>query len=83
MTGGVFLSRKKEYKRPDEATLLRIMEDNRERLAETVIVLAWRLGLGREEISDLKWTDISFEERQVCLPDRSIPMDEEAYTRLY
>lgn len=83
MTGGVFLSQKKEYKRPDEAALLRIMEDNRDRLAETLVVLAWRLGLSREEIYHLKWTDISFEERQVNLPDRSIPMDEEAYTRLY
>ena len=73
----------KEYKRPDEATLLRILDSNQLLLAETLIVLAWRLGLSRDEIYNLKWADFSFEERQVSLPDRCIPLDEEAYTRLY
>ena len=73
----------KEFKRPDEAVLLRIIENNKFRLAEILIVLAWRLGLSREEIYNLKWSDFSFEERQVSLPDRCIPLDEEAYTRLY
>lgn len=73
----------KEYKRPDETTMFRILEDNQFRLAETLIVLAWRLGLSRDEIYNLKWTDVSFEEREVSLPDRCIPLDEEAYTRLY
>ena len=82
MTGGVFLSQKK-YKCLDKAALLRILDANKFRLAETLIVLAWRLGLSREEIYNLKWTDFSFEERQVSLPDRCIPLDEEAYPRLY
>lgn len=73
----------KEYKRPDEAALLRILEKNKFRLAETLIVLAWCLGLSRDEIYNLKWTDFSFEEKQLYLPDRCIPLDEEAYTRLY
>ena len=53
----------KEYKRPDEAALLRILEKNKFRLAETLIVLAWCLGLSRDEIYNLKWTDFSFEEK--------------------
>ena len=73
----------KEYKRPDEATMLRILDDNQLFLAETLIVLAWRLGLSRDEIYNLKWTDFSFEERKVVLPDRDVPLDEEAYKRLY
>lgn len=73
----------KEYKRPDEATMLRILDNNQLLLAETLIVLAWRLGLSRDEIYNLKWSDFSFEEKQVSLPDRHIPLDEEAYTRLY
>ena len=73
----------KEYKRPDEATMLRILDDNQLLLAETLIVLAWRLGLSRDEIHNLKWTDFSFEDRKVILPDRDVPLDEEAYTRLY
>ena len=73
----------KKYKRPDETALLRILDENKYRLAETLIVLAWRLGLSRDEIYNLKWTDFSFKERQVSLPDRCIPLDEEAYTRLY
>lgn len=63
--------------------MLRILENNRGYLAETLIVLAWRLGLSREEIYTLKWADVSFEERQVSLPDRCIPLDEESYSRLY
>jgi integrase len=49
----------KEYKRPDEATMLRILDNNQLLLAETLIVLAWRLGLSRDEIYNLKWSDFS------------------------
>ena len=63
--------------------MLRILEKNRFCLSATLIVLAWRLGLSREETFQLKWTDFSFEERQVSLPDRCVPLDEVAYSHLY
>lgn len=72
----------KNYQRLDEDVLMRIMDDNKYLLAEILILLAWKLGLTREEIYNLKWDDISFEEKQIQLPDRIIPMDEDSYQRL-
>lgn len=80
-TGGVFLSNK-EYKRPDEKTLYRLLALNRGEIAGLILSLAWNMGLYREEMYQLKWDDISFEEGILTLPDRTVPIDEETAIHL-
>lgn len=75
-TGGVFLA-KKEYTRPDEKTMYRLLEANRGKTAGLILSLAWNMGLYREEMYQLKWDDISLEEGVLHLPDRSVPIDAE------
>lgn len=67
------------FKRPNEEALLRVLEREKGNISETVIRLAWNLGLGREELRQLQWSQVSFEDREVCLPDRKIPMEEDAF----
>lgn len=67
----------KEYNRPDEAAMYRVLERVKGEQGELIIHLAWKLGLTREEIRQLKWSEISFGDHQVVLSDRSIPLDAE------
>lgn len=78
----MFFLTAKVFRRPDEAAMFAVLEKNKYLLAETLIVLAWRMGLTREEIYNLKWEEFSFSERLLHLPDRAVPMDEEAFVRL-
>jgi integrase/DNA-binding Lrp family transcriptional regulator len=67
----------KEYKRPDEKTMLRIINYNKGLAVEIALRLAWNLGLSRDEMHNLKWSDISFAEKIIYLPDRELPMEDE------
>lgn len=64
---------------PDEQAVARVLNRYRETTTEVVLRLAWNLGLSRDEICGIKWPDISFEQRELTLPDRTIPIEEEAY----
>ena len=66
-----------EFTRPDELAVQRVLSLYKGYNAEVIIQLAWNLGLFREEMYNLKWSDISFEEKTVQLPDRTVPMDDE------
>lgn len=68
---------KKEFKRPDEAVMRRILLDNQGSIAEVTLRLAWNAGLSREEMYNLKWSDISLSERMICLPDRAVPLEDD------
>lgn len=65
------------FQRPDREALLRVLAANRSNLEGIVLRLAWKMGLSRDEIRQLTWTDISFPGSQIILPDRVIPMDED------
>lgn len=67
----------KDFQRPDREKLLRILADNRDNLEGIVLRLAWKMGLSREEIRRLAWSDISFSDSQLILRDRTIPMDKD------
>lgn len=54
-----------------------ILLDNRGSAAELALRLAWNAGLSREELYQLTWGDISLTERQLRLPDRTVPLAEE------
>lgn len=73
----------KELQRINEEALLRFLNTEKGMLAETLILLAWKLGLTRDEIYNLKWENISFSGQTLQLPDRTIPMDTDTYHRLY
>ena len=66
-----------EFTRPDELAVQRVLSLYKGYNAEVIIQLAWNLGLFRDEMYNLKWSDISFEEKTVQLPDRIVPMDDE------
>ncbi len=63
--------------RPDEAAMTRLLEENRMNPAGTILRLAWLQGLLRDEIVRLTWGQISFLDRQIVLPDRTVPLDGE------
>lgn len=73
---------KKRILRPDEAAMLRLLAKYVNRVEEIIFRLAWQAGLTRQEIVDLKWSDISFEERMIHLPRRSVPMVDEIFVCL-
>ena len=60
--------------RPDPEAMDRILSAHPLDAAGTIIRLAWREGLLREEIVCLKWEDIDFLNEQITLPNRQIPL---------
>lgn len=67
---------KERVRFPDESAMARVLNRSRETGAEIILRLAWDLGLSRDEICQLKWSDISFQDKTLVLPDRRIPIDE-------
>lgn len=67
--------------RPEEAAMRRLLERNPTNSTGAVLRLAWLQGLLREEITHLTWDQVSFLDRRLLLPGRSVPMEEgmEAY----
>lgn len=62
--------------------MYRLLALNRGEIAGLILSLAWNMGLYREEMYQLKWDDISFEEGILTLPDRTVPIDEETAIHL-
>lgn len=62
---------------PDEHAMARVLNRSRGTVPEVILRLAWDLGLSRDEICQLKWSSISFEEKAAILPDRRIPLEAE------
>jgi len=57
--------------------MTRLLAENQMNSAGTVLRLSWLAGLSREEITGLTWGQVSFQDAQLYLPDRSVPMEEE------
>lgn len=68
---------KKELVRPNKEAMLRLLNKYVNRVEEVIFRLAWQAGLTRQEILDLKWTDISFDDGMINLPHRSVPIVED------
>lgn len=45
-------------------------------IAGVILRLAWKTGLKRDEIHNLSWSQIDFDNALINLPDRSVPLDE-------
>lgn len=65
---------KKDFIRPDEAALLRVLKENKRMAAELIIRLAWQAGLNRTQIHDLTWDQISFDPAEIRLPTHTVPI---------
>lgn len=65
------------FHKPNPEAMHRILEKNKNTREGAIIRLAWLQGLSREEIHDLQWTNISFDDHEIVLPDRRVPMCED------
>ena len=63
--------------RPDAAAMEQILNKNFDNAAGVILRLAWQAGLLRDEIQHLTWAQVDFVERQVILPDRTVPISPE------
>lgn len=66
------------FNRPDEAAMERLLSNKDLTPGGTVLRLAWQCGLMRHEIACLLWEQVDFENRQIVLPDRKVPLSDEA-----
>lgn len=63
--------------RPEASALRRVLDRERDTPTGLILRLAWLQGLTREEISDLQWEQVSFQDGQLHLADRSVPLETE------
>lgn len=67
----------KVFHQPDEAKMRALLEACEGDASGVVLRLAWRAGLIRNEIFDLKWEQVDFADSCLHLPDRDVPMENE------
>ena len=61
---------------PDETALWKLLEENPHKLSTVAIYLAWREGLSRKEIWNLRWEQLDYEAGFLRLPDRNVPLED-------
>ena len=74
---------RKKTQRLEEAALRRLLEREQTGPEAVVLRLAWLEGLTREEIANLTWSQVSFLDGRLELPDRAVPLDPELRTMLW
>lgn len=74
---------RKKAQRLEEAALRRLLEREQTGPEAVVLRLAWLEGLTREEIANLTWSQVSFLDGRLELPDRAVPLDPELRTMLW
>ena len=65
----------RNFKRPDEAAMQRVLTRISGGAAEVILRLAWLQGLYRAEITALRWDQVDLAGKALLLPDRTIPLD--------
>lgn len=80
--GGVFL-RADVRKRPNEEVMRRILAEQHRSVAGIILRLAWKLALRRDEMHRLTWRDFDFSKKELVLPGRCTPVDEETFAALW
>ena len=81
--GGVATMLKNETHFREEAILKKILTESRGQIIEVILRLLWQAGLSPKEMQRLTWQDMAFEDREIQLPDRRVPMEEELYQCLW
>ena len=69
--------------RPDVDAMRRILEREQVGAEAVILRLAWFQGLSREEIAGLTWSQVSFLDDRLELPDRRIPLHPEMRSCLW
>ena len=69
--------RRIQYHAPDAEAMKRLLEKHRYDATGVVVLLAWRAGLSRKEISELTWEQVDLDAELLRLPDREVPVDAE------
>lgn len=62
--------------RPEEDAMERALRENSDNAAGTILRLAWRAGLLRDEIQRLTWEQVDLLDRCLVLPDRKVPIEQ-------
>lgn len=65
------------FYRPDKNALERIFIRERASVTGVILRLAWRVGLTRDEMNNLLWEQIDFDEKELILPDRTVPLEDD------
>ena len=65
----------RNFKRPDEAAMQRVLARISGGAAEVILRLAWLQGLYRAEITALRWDQVDLAGKALLLPDRTVPLD--------
>ena len=63
--------------RPEKEAMERILQKNLNNAAGTILRLAWKAGLLRDEIQHLTWAQIDFLDSRILLADREVPISED------
>ena len=66
-----------QFNAPDAEAIERVIYNHRYDAVSIVVLLAWRAGLSRKEISDLTWEQVDFDAGLLRLPDREVPISPE------
>lgn len=64
----------KDFIRPDEDALLRVLSQNDKTAAELIIRLAWQAGLNRPQIHALTWNQVSLDTAEIHLSTHTVPI---------
>ena len=67
----------KEIKQLNEAAVCLALKRSAGTTAEVILRLAWNTGLSSGEMQEVTWQDVSFETAEICLPDRTVPIDQD------
>lgn len=67
----------------NKGILERLFTVHKGEIMEVILRLLWHAGISPKEMQKLTWQDMAFEDREINLPDRQIPMDEELYQCLW
>lgn len=66
---------RKDFCRPDETKLRRVLADTAGTATEVILRLAWCAGLTPDELRTLAWPAVDFDAATLVLPDRTVPLD--------
>ncbi|MGI6156835.1 MAG: tyrosine-type recombinase/integrase, partial [Enterococcus lemanii] len=70
------------FHQPDSSAMQLLLSHEDCTPAGTILRLAWYCGLLRNEITYLLWDQVDFEQRQILLTDRKVPLNDEMISYL-
>lgn len=68
--------RDENFHQPDETLMQKLLDEHADDLSGVVLRLAWQEGLSRDEIYNLSWEQVDYEDKRLRLPERDIPLED-------